>query len=204
MENISKLKNAIAFVDEKIDGLVFEASDRNRVAASLFDISNEHIKAIVLLFDSKFYASSLSLVRSMFETFIRAIWLLECASEKQFKRYVRKDRIQSIDLKKDMHFGDLLKEVEKQKVWPDTLTQLKNAAWKSMSSYTHGGFQHVARRASGVYIESSITNEELRGITNFCALILLLCFGEMIQLSKTNLDAASLELYVDVSSWALT
>jgi hypothetical protein len=75
----------------------------------------------------------------MFESFIRAAWIQDCACDEQISRIREKDDF-------PLSLGRMLESVEEAKSWPGTLSNIKNVALKNMHSYTHGGSQPIARR----------------------------------------------------------
>ena len=170
----------MAQIDQEIDGIEFISNDdRNRVSGALFDIVLDHAKAIIVLFESKIYSSAFALARPLFEGFVRASWLLNCATDDDIDRFVKKDKFRN-------SFGEMLECVEKKKEWPETLTQTKKNVWNAMHSYTHGGLNQVSRRIKSSTIEPVIDEEEIDELICFSELISFLSFCEMIEMSKVR------------------
>ena len=64
-------------------------TEKNRAAAASFGIALDHHAAIVFLMKNTFYSSSFALLRSLFEAYLRGLWLKHCASDKQVSTFFR-------------------------------------------------------------------------------------------------------------------
>jgi hypothetical protein len=192
---MKNLSNLLVKIDIELSGLSYIADGRNDLSIALFDIAIEHSKAIVLLFENSLYASSYALVRPMFESFIRAAWIQDCACDEQIARIRKKDDF-------PLSLGRMLESVEEAKNWPGTLSNIKKVALKNMHSYTHGGSQLIARRFKNGDLVHAIDSEELDGVKQFVAIIAFLSFNEIVFIAKTpNKDNFIKELYDDVCRW---
>ena len=65
---------------QRIDGLDFPATERNRLSAACFRQALEHHEAIVHLVRRSLFGSALALLRPLFEHYLRGVWLAKCAS----------------------------------------------------------------------------------------------------------------------------
>ena len=130
LANSADLSN---WLDMSIHGKEIQADDRERIVGALFDQVHEHHKAIQLLIKSSLVGSAFSLFRPAFETYVRGVWLLRCASEKELEDF-KKDIV-------DKFIADLIGGIE---ALPDynvgTLSKVKREAFSAMCSYTHGGY----------------------------------------------------------------
>lgn len=86
-ERTGEADELIRWLDEKIDGIAIPSELRFRVAGGYLDMALEHQKSIVLLVVNHLYGSALSLVRLIFEAYVRGVWLHHCASEADLKRF---------------------------------------------------------------------------------------------------------------------
>jgi hypothetical protein len=180
MKKLNHARRLLAQIDKELDGIQFISNDdRNRVSGALFDIVLDHAKAVIVLFESKIYPSAFALARPLFEGFVRASWLLNCATEDDIDRFIKKDKLSN-------SFGKMLECVEKKKEWPETLTQAKKNVWNAMHSYTHGGLNQVSRRIKSSTIEPVVDEEEINELICFSELISFLSFTEIIEMSKVS------------------
>lgn len=90
--------------DSSIHGLQIPSSDREAMAGALFDQVHEHHKAVHLLLKNSFSGSAFSLVRPMFETFVRGLWLRRCAPDQAIEKF-KKDKL-------ELKFELLIDEIE--------------------------------------------------------------------------------------------
>ena len=68
----------------------FKRSKRKLVSAALYDIANEHGKGICTLFENKHDVCGFAMMRIQFETFVRAAWLLHCATDNEIANFIKK------------------------------------------------------------------------------------------------------------------
>lgn len=186
----TEIKNSeqlIQWLDQKIDGLEIKSDDRSRIAGGCLDIALEHQKSIVLLSAHHLYGSAAALVRIIFESYVRGIWLLYCASDKQLEQY----KLDKLDKK----FYELIKEVEKHEAFKDgTLSYVKEKSWAAMNSFTHSGFHQVVRRNKDREISPNYTNDEIIDAietANSCAILTAIAIADIansVELAKEIFD----------------
>ena len=141
------------------------------------------------------------MMRIQFETFVRAAWLLHCATDKELETFTTKDKIVAED-KRQLYFGDMVSEIEKAIGLPTKLSEIKKYSWKALNSYTHGGQLQVSRRFDGTTIEAHHDPEQIDEIVKFSAMLTFLGFCEMVQLTENqDYDAITQELYDKISGW---
>ena len=182
IENSEKL---IQWIDSKINGLEFISDDRSRMVAGCFDIGLEHQKAIIILLARRMYGSAFSLLRLLFEAYVRGLWLQHCANKKEIKTFM--------EGKIDKTFGNLIKDIEKKEGYEvGILSEAKKAGWAEMNCFTHSGFSQVVRRNTESSIEPNYDPEEIEEAVHFTNAIGLLCSLELSFLTRN--EALSLEI----------
>jgi len=112
---IEDSEKLIVWLDGQIDGLDVPANFRNRAAAGCLDLTSEHQKAIVLLVAKSLYGPAFSLMRLMVESYVRGIWIHQCAEEVDLEKFARGSVPK---------FNKLLEDIEKleahkDKVYPE-------------------------------------------------------------------------------------
>ena len=201
MSLLPNYRSMLAFIDPKVHEYASAGCQRSAIAGALYDVANEHAKGICTLFENNHYASGFALIRSLFETFIRAAWLLHCATDKELETFTDKDKIE-LESKERFTFGDMVKAVEAARDWPDTLSSIKEHAWGALNSYTHGGQLQVTRRYDGNTIQPHSDPEQVEEIIRFSAMLAFLIFGEIAEISKNEkLHGYVEELYGQISPW---
>ena len=146
------------WLDRKIDGLDLPSGRRHRVAGGCLDLTMEYQKGILLLVKERLYGAAFALLRAVFESYVRGIWLHRCATEEDLEN-LAKDKIPK--------FYELVKAVEKLEGHEDkVLSKIKERAWKAMNSYTHTGYLQVMRRQTETSIEPNYDDDEVLEVVN--------------------------------------
>jgi hypothetical protein len=177
-------KSLVDWIATRQHGLQVKSDGHARISASLLDLTIEHHAGIVLLVNSFVYASAFALVRVMFESFVRAVWLQLCATPQQLETLIEKDTF-------DLHIGDMIDEIEKHEHFQDkVLSKLKKNAWKAMNGYTHGGLHQIARRMKSGNIQPNYESEEvievlkMSGFLSLMATLQIALLAENVDLEK--------------------
>jgi hypothetical protein len=175
--------------------LPIPSTNRGIESAALFDIANEHAKAIYFLCENKMFGSAHALVRSLFETYIRGMWILKCATETEIKKFKEKDII-------GQKFEELVKLIEEKTEMGNLLLTLKKDSWSALCSYTHGGRLHTSRRFDGKTIEPHYDINQVDEIIRFSSIISILIFAAFIDLSeKHELDELIETIVIESQRW---
>lgn len=177
MNKIQESENLIRWADQKINGLEFKVDGRKEIVAGSLDTALEHQKAIILLIAKKYYGSAFSLIRIIFETWVRSLWLNYCASEQEIEKF-KKNKL-------NKKFYELVEEVEKVDGYKGgTISKAKKAGWQAMNSFTHSGYTQVERRFGEYSIEPNYDTEEINEAINFTNATGLLCCLEIAFLAN--------------------
>jgi hypothetical protein len=127
---------------------------RHLVAFQAALLSLEHAAGAIVLIDGGLFPSAYTLMRSQYECLVRGIWLLYSASEDWVERLSEPLTLENA---KRANEGPMLAEMLKElDASPDSpkpiigqLRQYKDATWKAMSSYVHGGLHPLSRLVTG-------------------------------------------------------
>ncbi len=178
-ELLKKTKSLTESIDDLLHGQQIPSDEKCFVPCGCFDVVLEHRKAIVNLIEGSLFGSAFSLVRPVYETYIRGLWLLNCASESEMRRFLR-DRI-----KKDLQ--QLIDAIEKCKGYEEgVLSEVKSVAWNPMCSYTHGGWRQIGRRFNGSYIEPNYDSGEVIEVLNFVNVIGIFIVSDVARAANNN------------------
>ena len=170
------------WLSHRLDNLEISTNKRARLSVGCYDQVFEHHFAICTLLRSKAYGSAFALVRSVFEGFVRGVWLKKCASDVELEKYY--------DDNLDLKFWQLLDRVEKVPGFESgRLTELRKSSWKAMNSYTHGGVLQASRRYTKEFIEPSYGDEEIIEVLKISDSFALLAF-QQIAAEANRLDLA--------------
>ena len=175
------------WLDSSIHSLEIPFDDREAMVGALFDQVHEHHKAIQLLLKNFLVGSAFSLARPTFETYVRGVWLLRCASQEEVKKFTR-DKI-------DKSPGDMIGEIEALQDYDvGVLSKVKKEAWSAMCSYAHGGYRQAVRRITPDQIRADYSEDEMLEVIRSSNTIALLAASEIFSMAKRkDLEEAALE-----------
>jgi len=168
----------IQSLDQRIDGLEIPTDLRSRLAAGCLDAALEHQKAIVLLAAKQLHGSAFSLIRVIFEAYIRGIWLHQCATETDIENFMN-GKVPTI--------SKLLTAIEKKDGFESgVLSNAQRQSWKAMNGFVHSGFDQVVRRHTETTIEPNYGEEEILAAINFANAIGCLAAIAICSISNNN------------------
>lgn len=151
-----------ALSDYKVQGTL-----RSRVTIACFGLTQEHHHAIVNLLEANLKSSASALVRSVFESYVRGLWLSHCATDAQVEAYSTG--------KEPPNMADLIAAIEKTEIYPDgELSRIKAQAWGTMNQYTHSGGLQVQRWNTGDFITPNHSIDEMQEVLEFVNALVLL------------------------------
>jgi len=155
---LSKSEELTDWMYVTLQNLEVKGDIRSRFAIACLDVALEHREAIVLLVSRQMYGAAFALVRSLFESYVRGVWLRRCAADADIEAF-RKDKF-------DKKFSDLIQDIENLKdenggFESGILSRLKKQGWKAMNSYTHTGFRQIVRRMKHNSVELNYAPGEI-------------------------------------------
>jgi hypothetical protein len=141
-------------VAEHLVGLVPFREQRYDLALKSALLSTKHGAAAFVLIANQFYAPGYTLLRTQFETLVRGIWFLYAASDHWVEKLSRPLTAETAEAGKDaLMVADMLKGLRSSESAPrallDQLEACRDAIWKVLNSYNHGGFHPLARFQTG-------------------------------------------------------
>ena len=187
-ENLKTSFQVHSWIEQRLDGLEIPKKSRPVISAGCHDVVIEHHFGITTLIKSKIYSSSFALVRPLFETFVRGVWLQNCASDDELKKFNN----DSLDKK----FGVLLGDIEKLDGFSSkVLSNLKEQAWSEMCGFTHGGIQQIGRRVLNDEIYPDFREDEIVEVIRLCQAFSLLSFIQIVGVAnRVDLANDAIEL----------
>jgi hypothetical protein len=152
---------------------------RMRAAAKLFGIAQDHHFAIVLLLRHTFYSSSVALLRSVYEAYLRGVWLKHCATDVQVQSF-----IEGNDPPKNNNLIAAIEDLPE--FGKDTFSRIKKSAWKAWCDFAHTGGLHLERWESEEGIEPNFDPVEVEGCLNDSELFGAMSGLEMAQMIENG------------------
>lgn len=170
-----------------LDGVPFPVNKRLLIAIAALDVVLDHFTGITALIEKRVYGAAFALARPLFETFVRAVWLKDCGTDKDLVEFERDQFSRS--------FGQALKEIEQLESFKSgALSNLKKQAWSAMSSYTHGGYQQIARRVKGKTIDPNYADEEIIEVLRLSQAFAIMAFIQIVLVAgRRDLETAAIQ-----------
>ena len=145
----SKYSNELMVVGRATNG--WDAC-RFSLAMGCFVLTQEHQRSVVHLVSHRMYGSAASMLRLMFEAYIRGLWLAYCATANDLARF-KNDRPV-----KDVH--DMVKHVAGVHCGAQRFLDAKNKTWDALNSFTHCGPHQLKRYVSYMLSQTGQTYDE--------------------------------------------
>lgn len=192
----------LGFIEEEICKVQITTSKSGeKAAATLLVITVYHAQAIRFLLEKAAYPSASALMRVLFETCIRAMWLWKCADENQVDSFVNEDKVVS-KTGSNIYFKDLVKAVELAHGLPEYLSKIQENTWKGLNSLTHGGTIQLHRNFDGKTIQPCYDDDLIDELIEFSTMLTGFAFDGLMKLcDNQNGREASMKLLEQVKSW---
>lgn len=173
-----------------------------KAAATLFSVALDHAQGIKFCLSNSAYPSAFSLLRVLFETYIRGMWLEKCADDKQLDEYINKDKLVT-KKNKPLKFGDMVLEVEKEHQMEAYFSEIKNHTWSGLNSLTHSGSIQLHSNFNGTSIKHCYDDEHINEAIEFSTMLACMSFAGLCDLATyTDGELESEKLMKFVQSWA--
>lgn len=197
MECIFKVRELLEKIWALSESCSVSDTRRNRLVSSMLFMSLNHCDAIQLLSQKRNFASSYALLRPLFETTFRAIWLHNCATDEQVDKCIEKDKWKSA--------WDLVQEIESHTGNPPIFSKMWNELRTFMHSFTHGGIQNAVRQIGDEnYITPNLSDDEVFQLMQKVGLFSLTILSELIDLAeKEDFIPLYEELSLSFQAWAI-
>jgi hypothetical protein len=174
---LNKSKSIATSIDDAIHEAKIKSDNRSIISGGCFDVVLEHQKAITLLAESRLLGSAFALIRAIYESYIRGLWIRYAATDGEISNFIT-DNIKT-------GITDMIINIEKIPGFDvGALSAIKSASYSSMCSYTHSGWMQIGRRFNNQYIESNYSYGEVEEVLNFSNSIALLAAHEIAKMTE--------------------
>lgn len=177
-------ENIIKLVDQIQHGSI-TCSPHEAHVISLFDLSHEHSKAVFHLHKMNLYGSAFALIRSCIESYIRGVWLRDCATEQQGKNVWAKDG-------KWLSFQKMLTEIDSHNEMPFFESKYKKS-FGTMSSLTHGLGAQSSTRLRQKALKFSPSDTELTELLKEGCFLSIIANTGIAEIVKDEENISALE-----------
>ena len=138
-QEISQAKNLARWLHKKTNSRIFPSKETNAWGVCLLQHSLDVADATIVLSEHDLPGPAWTLARPLLESFVRGIWILRCASDKQVGNFRNGKCPQLPELLKEMDDHD---EAKLHAGWIRAQTENKDI----FHDFTHGGIEHALRR----------------------------------------------------------
>lgn len=124
-------------------------TNRDKLVAIMADISFQHAKSMLKLFDHELNNTAVSILRMQFEAVVRLMWLHFTATDSFIEKYA--GPIDSQKLPQDFPtITEMIDGIKNGKVKGpgEMLDDFKVATWKGMNNHIHNGILSMSRHAN--------------------------------------------------------
>ena len=185
---IDQARDLSIWLHEKTDKRSFSVREEGRkrqIGVALLQQSLDLSDAIIVLLEANFPGPSWSLARPLFESYVRGIWILRCASNTDVERF-RKTRVPK--------FERLLEEIEREASSHAKWIRITHNNMKHFHDFTHGGIEHAMRRINDGVVEPSFPESELIYLVQLGIEVRIRVGLELFSPSLLNDNSAIMEL----------
>lgn len=156
---IEKSAQLINAIDAELGESQFAHSDKASTAAILCSLGRQHHRGIVTLIDNALPASAAALLRVLFESYVRSVWLFGCADADQIEQALADNW---------PAFGAMVTAIETSpSMSTGVLASTKSSRWRTFNGFTHNGCAAFARQLKDGVIEERFAVEDLLDMLNF-------------------------------------
>ncbi|MEE9338250.1 MAG: DUF5677 domain-containing protein [Methylococcaceae bacterium] len=173
MSTIEKSLELSKDINRSLEGLTTEADDKYLFPGLFHSLVIEHHRSIVVLCENKLYSSASSLIRCIFEAYVKGLWFAKFATESDFEK-LRNDTF-------NRDFYKLVNAIESKN--QNGLKKAKERYWPNLNSFTHSGTAQLSRRVKEDQITSNFDDVFIQQMLSFSNTYALLSCGQIIEMS---------------------
>ena len=175
-----------AWIEQLVYDLSLPDSVRARLAGTCFLVAQDHHQAILLLLSQThpLHAPAFALVRPVFDTYLRGLWLAHCATDVDLERFVQGGN--------PPQMPTMLAAIEQVPGFDSgQLSDIYKLSWSVMCAYTHTGSQQVLRWSTNEAIQPDYSDAEIKEVLSFTGALALLSTLGLAVIAANELLAES-------------
>lgn len=175
----------VNWLAQELNSLPFLSSPRSQLSAACLSIAQDHHAGVIVLLERDLHAPAMALVRPQYEAYVRGVWLANCASAAEVRRFAKNGNAPPIAVQ--------LASLELVEAFSNgQLSRIKAESWSAMCSFTHTGILQVERLLTETRIEQNFPPEELVQAANFTGAIALMSGIGMAALAEDGMLGTTL------------
>lgn len=188
--NLSTVEESLQLskeINKSLEGLSTPSGDKFLFPGLFHSLVLEHHRSIIVLCENNLYSSASSLIRCIFEAYVKGLWFAEFATESDF------EKLRSDSFNKD--FYKLVNAIEAKN--KNGLKKAKELYWPNLNSFTHSGTAQLSRRVKDDQIVSNFGAEIIGQMLSFANTYAILSFGQIAEMSGDENAFKALSTIVD-------
>ena len=170
---IEQVKTLQLWLHERTNDRPLVRSERNLTGVTLLQHALDVVDAIIVLLEKKLPGPAWVLSRPLFETYIRGVWILNCASESEINKFLNDDR---------PRLGQLIQSIDELDSTRSAWMKVTGVNMQAFHSFVHGGSEHVWRRISANSLEPNYPERELIYLVGIAIEVCVRCGYELFSL----------------------
>ena len=180
-QRLQESERSLNWVHSKLDGMnISQLPDdkRAQLAAACWHVAIEHSMAIVVLVRQTLHGSALTLIRPLFEAYVRGMWLMHAATKDDLDRAGR-DKFPN-------DFNRLVNELDEKFPSLRPFSAVKKQSWKRLCSFTHTGYQQIGARLTPQGLGYDYQDSEILQALEWADMFRLLAVGAFATLTANE------------------
>ena len=179
-QRLQESERSLNWVHSKLDGMKIPQlpyDKRSQLASACWHVANEHSMAIVVLVHQTLYGSALTLIRPLFEAYVRGMWLMHAATNDDIDR-ARRDQFPPVNR--------LVDDLDEKFPSLRPFSAVKNESWKRLCSFTHTGYQQIGARFTPQGLGHGYQDSEILQALDWADMFGLLVVGAFAHLTENE------------------
>ena len=173
----------------KADKILHDSNFKNilklKISGILLSIVIDHVSAGFVLYKEKKYNSMFALIRIIYESLLRAIWVKNCATEREVELFLEYDEVLKAKGKK-YSAKELVTAVDGVLEANNIFSKI-HSYWARYCSFTHSGVEQIKRNIHKNNIIQNHSDFEIQFYAKFmlsCGMFAIIQIGDLTDKSK--------------------
>ena len=171
-------------IGEAVVSLQIPAQLKSRLSAGCHSAAMQNHAGIAVLFSLGLHAPAFALLRPAFESYVRGIWLSDCAKQAEISAFA------AGAWQKVPSMGNMVDQLESTaSIGTGILKQSFLSNWETLCGFTHSGIEQIQMHISAGAVESNCSPEQIDEALNFAGACAVMAGIAMATLAD-DLEAA--------------
>lgn len=180
MINLPQYIEILDFIENNLKTLKLEADGiGSKASYTFFIITLSHAQGIKFCLMHSAYPSAFALIRPVFESFMRGMWIAHCANDNQINKFLETGKIKP-------NFTEITKAVDKACSFDAGFTALKESVWDTLNDFTHTGTRVLHSNFNGSTLKQDYKNEDVNEVIDFIVFIAGLALMELLSAATSS------------------